>query len=190
MDAVCPTEGSAVMRTRQLVMPVALVATLAAVYFAPPSQEDTVVLAAARQPAAAAPGAAPSTPPKAAPATVVALKPRLAAGDGEGGLFATESWAPPAPKPAKAAPLAVVQAEPPPPTAPAVPLKLLGRYEETTQTGAKVAVFALFNDQNVVLRAGETIGTDWRVDAIEANQVVLTYLPLGQKQNLPWTATP
>lgn len=50
-------------------------------------------------------------------------------------------------------------------------------------------MFATFNGDSVVLWPGENINAEWRVDAIEAGQVVLTYLPLGQKQSLPWTTS-
>jgi hypothetical protein len=182
------------MQMRGALLLAALAITVAAVYFAPPAEEDAVVLPAGRQSAVTGsagqsrPAAPPSIGTAKANQDIASLRPRAIAPEKDFDLFASQSWTPPVPK--AGPPTARPQPEPeaPPPTAPPAPIKLLGRYEEAGTGG--VAVFALFNDQNVVLRAGETVGTDWRVDAIEGNQVVLTYLPLGQKQNLPWAAAP
>jgi hypothetical protein len=177
------------MQTRHILMSVALMATLAAVYFAPTDEDAVIVQAAMREPSRSVPMATTgiAVTPQKGVSDVALLKPRTGFGETEFNLFSPDSWDPPASKdvkvPVKAEPEAI-----PEPVAPSAPIKLLGRYEETDEGGAKVAVFATFHEQNVVLRAGEVVGTEWRVEAIEANQVVLIYLPLGHKQNLLWAA--
>jgi len=177
------------MMQRRVTLVLALAATLLAVYFAP-AKDDAVVQAAERPAASdAAPRLAPvSTPAQsegrrsAGAAEVLGLRSRDDLDGDDSNLFAALSWEPP---PAK------VEAPPPPaaeavaPRAPPAPLQLLGRYQE----GDRTAMFATFNGDSVVLWPGENINPEWRVDAIEAGQVVLTYLPLGQKQSLPWTGS-
>ncbi|WP_432728912.1 hypothetical protein [Variovorax sp. W6] len=170
------------MTQRKLLLGVAFVATLVAVYFAP-ARDDVVVQAAVRP---SVPDAPPrefrTQPATAGNATVLALRSRDDIDGDDSNLFAARSWEVPATRTQAPAP---GPAEPVAPQAPPVPLQLLGRYQE----GGKTAMFAIFNGDSVVLWPGENINPEWRVDAIEAGQVVLTYLPLGQKQSLPWTAT-
>lgn len=176
------------MQRRHVLLGLALIATLLAVFLAPPAEEP--VVAAVSRPAVARPAAAPVAAAAggqgaraASAATVMPLRARERDTENEPRLLAAQSWdAPPAVASTKTA------AEPAPsrPQAPPAPVQLMGRYQE----GSKTLLFALHNDQSVVLRAGESIGTEWRVDAVDANQVTLTHLPSGQKQSLPWGAAP
>ena len=174
------------MTQRKVWLVLAFAATLVAVYFAP-AQEEAVVQAAVRPAASdAAPRALPMQAEgrrsAGAAAGVLELRPRDDIDGDDSHLFAALSWEPPptrAEAPPPVAPEAMV------PQAPPAPLQLLGRYQE----GGRTAMFATFNGDSVVLWPGENINPEWRVDAIEAGQVVLTYLPLGQKQSLPWTAS-
>ncbi|WP_431112940.1 hypothetical protein [Variovorax paradoxus] len=173
------------MTRRGMLLGLALLVTLVAVYFAP-TEEATVVQAAARAPVPDAPPREASAPTTArataSAARVIELRPRDDVDGDDSRLFAAQSWDPP---PAKAEAPAQVPVAPAAPQAPPVPLQLLGRYQEDGRT----AMFATFNGDSIVLWPGENINPEWRVDAIEPGQVVLTYLPLGQKQGLPWTAT-
>jgi len=175
------------MTQRRVMLVLALVATLLAVYFAP-AKDDAVVQVVERPAASDAvprPVPMPVQPEgrrSAGAAEVLGLRSRDDLDGDDSNLFAALSWEPP---PAR------VEAPPPPaaesmaPRAPPAPLQLLGRYQE----GDRTAMFATFNGDSVVLWPGENINPEWRVDAIEAGQVVLTYLPLGQKQSLPWTGS-
>ncbi|WP_418119359.1 hypothetical protein [Variovorax sp. 350MFTsu5.1] len=175
------------MTQRRVMLVLALGATLLAVYSAP-AKDEAVVQAAER---AVVSDATPRPMPvqvrqegrrHAGATDVLGLRSRDELDGDESNLFATLSWE---------RPPANVEASPPPatesaaPLAPPAPLQLLGRYQE----GDRTAMFATFNGDSVVLWAGENINPEWRVDAIETGQVVLTYLPLGQKQSLPWTSS-
>lgn len=80
-------------------------------------------------------------------------------------VFAAKSWyvPPPPPPPAK-------------PTAPSVPFTFIGRLIQ----GDRPAVFVASGDRNQILHVGDVADGAWRVDAIEPNQMKLTYLPLNE----------
>lgn len=172
------------MTSRRIVLFLALAATLVAVYFAPATEDvvvDVIVRPVASDRAVPADGGV-----RVADATqVIELRSRDGGDDSEPRLFSAQSWDPP-PPPVQEIPPAVAEEPPPPPQAPPAPLQLVGRYEED----GKAAMFAIFNGDSIVLRSGENINAEWHVDAIEAGQVVLTYLPLGQQQSLPWMTKP
>jgi hypothetical protein len=86
--------------------------------------------------------------------------------------FEPRSWEPPAPK-VKAPP-------PPPPQAPPLPYTYMGKIME----GNEAVVFLAKQDRNYAVKQGETIDGTYRVDEIKGANMVLTYLPLDQKQNL------
>jgi hypothetical protein len=83
----------------------------------------------------------------------------------------------PAPKARKAAP-----PPPSPPLAPPLPFRMIGSLDED----GKVTVFAeRANGDVVALRIADIVDNTYRVDAINARTMILTYLPLGQQQALP-----
>lgn len=87
-------------------------------------------------------------------------------------LFAPHSWQPPPPKPPPPPP-------PEPPRAPPFPYSYFGSMsDEQGLTG-----FFLQGQRVVAARAGEAIG-EFRLDALDARQAVLTHLPLGQTQTI------
>lgn len=99
-------------------------------------------------------------------------------GDMKTDLFAAKSWyVPPPPPPPQ---------PPPKPTAPPLPFAFLGRMIE----GDHAAVFVSMQDRNQVVRVGDVIQSSWRVDAIEATRMKLTYLPLNENQYLALGAAP
>jgi len=76
-----------------------------------------------------------------------------------------------------------VEEAPPPPTAPPFPYQLVGRLTD----GASRAI--LNNAQrSAVVGVGEVVDGQWRVEAIDASGLRLTYLPLGQSQLVPFAA--
>jgi hypothetical protein len=86
--------------------------------------------------------------------------------------FEPRSWEPPAP---------IIKAPPPPPPqAPPLPYSYMGKIME----GNEAVVFLAKQDRNYAVKQGETIDGTYRVDEIKGANMVLTYLPLDQKQTL------
>lgn len=121
---------------------------------------------------------------------------------GEAGNAAWASKLPPPPPPPKQEP----PPPPPPPTAPPFPYQWIGRWQEMSPTSAGVsassasaaaskgapsvdlAVIAGPN-QTWVVKAGDVIEGQWRIDAVTERSVQLTYLPLSQTQTITMRRT-
>ncbi|KVT35053.1 hypothetical protein [Burkholderia ubonensis] len=88
--------------------------------------------------------------------------------------FTASSWLPPPPV---EAPLPI--ARPAPPTAPPVPFTYVGELDAKAD---KPQVFLSNGDQLLIVSPGDVIDGQYRVDAVSASNVVLTYLPLNQTQ--------
>ncbi|MEM5434342.1 hypothetical protein [Paraburkholderia diazotrophica] len=88
--------------------------------------------------------------------------------------FAASSWLPPPPPVVQAPP-----EPPPPPTAPPMPYVYLGKLDGST---LKPRVFLSSGDQLLIVSQGEIVDGQYRVESISDGDVVLTYLPLNQKQ--------
>lgn len=69
---------------------------------------------------------------------------------------------------------------PPPPRAPPLPFTFLGKLID----GDQVTVFLTNGTRNWVVRVGDTIDGAYRVDAIGAERMTLTYLALAKPQEL------
>jgi hypothetical protein len=159
--------------------------TLLAAWFAPAPASDGVELAertrtaAARAPAAPAPAPAPLRAATPRNAEVLRIRPREgadAAGEADT-IFGATRWTPP-PAAVVAAPVAV--APPPPPQAPPLPFRVLGRLVDD----GEVAVFLQYNDQNLVVRVGDTVAQNYKVESLQGGTLTLLYTPLNQKQTL------
>ena len=96
--------------------------------------------------------------------------------------FAPKGWLPPPPPPA-AVPIEAA-APPPPPTAPPVPFRFVGLIEEKS---AKPAAFIAKGDALYVVHVGDLVETNYRVESFNSAQVVVTYLPLQQRQTIEVT---
>jgi hypothetical protein len=168
--------------------------TLLAAWFAPAPASDGVELAertrtaATRTPAAAA--SAPLPAPVPVPvrvatsrnAEVLRIRPRESAGaPGDADtVFGAMRWTPP-PAPVAAAPVAMAPPPPPPPPqAPPLPFRVLGRLVDD----GEVAVFLQYNDQNLVVRVGDTVAQNYKVESLQGGILTLLYTPLNQKQTL------
>jgi hypothetical protein len=81
---------------------------------------------------------------------------------------------------APSAPVEPVAVPLPPPSAPPVPYTFIGRLSEAEST----TVFLAAGDRNLVVKPGDVIDNNYRVDAVTDNAVSLTYLPLNVKQTL------
>ncbi len=86
-----------------------------------------------------------------------------------GDLFSPKSWLPP-PPPMKAQP----------PSPPPLMFKYLGKVTE----GDETRVFLALAEHNYVVKPGETINNQYRVDAVTDHTITFTYIPLNAKQML------
>lgn len=86
-----------------------------------------------------------------------------------GDLFSPKSWLPP-PPPMKAQP----------PSPPPLMFKYLGKITE----GDETRVFLALAEHNYVVKPGETINNQYRVDAVTDHTITFTYIPLNAKQML------
>lgn len=73
------------------------------------------------------------------------------------------------------------QGKPARPEAPPLPFAYLGRMIED----GKLAVFLSRGAESYSVKPGDTIGGEYRVDAVTEKEVTFTYLPLKTKQRLP-----
>jgi hypothetical protein len=94
--------------------------------------------------------------------------------------FAPKGWTPPPPPPPPPV-AALPPPPPPPPTAPPVPFKFIGQIEDKS---AKPAAFITKGDALFVVHVGDVVENTYRVESFSAAQVVITYLPLQQRQTI------
>ncbi|MES2740709.1 MAG: hypothetical protein V4754_07125 [Pseudomonadota bacterium] len=168
---------------KRIALALGLAATLAAAWFAPAEPAVTPTLASA--PGAVKPARASAKRARAVDSTaldVLSIRRRDLEpdddGEHDGRLFALAQWsaaavAPPAAPAPVAEPVAPAQAPP-------LPFHLLGRYQQQ----GRAVVFLQFNDQNLVVQAGDTIAELYKVESIGASSMQLRYIPLGQQQTL------
>jgi|SRR6478672_3066504 len=69
---------------------------------------------------------------------------------------------------------------PPPPQAPPLPFVYMGRLSEDEST----TVFLTAGDRNLVVKPGDVIDNTYKVEQVTDAAVVLTYLPMNQRQTL------
>jgi hypothetical protein len=103
--------------------------------------------------------------------------------DPGGDPFGARSFrpAPPKAKVAPAAAAAAVTAAPPPaPQAPPLPFSYIGRLSEDRDT----TVFLAMGERNLVVKPGDVIDNTYKLEEVSDSVVVLTYLPLSQRQTL------
>ncbi|MEO7465224.1 MAG: secretion system X translation initiation factor [Nitrosospira sp.] len=86
-----------------------------------------------------------------------------------GDLFSPKSWIPPPP---------LMKAQPPSP--PPLMFKYLGKVTE----GDETRVFLALAEHNYVVKPGETINNQYRVDTVTDHTITFTYIPLNAKQML------
>jgi hypothetical protein len=113
----------------------------------------------------------------ASPSPFAALPHRPDIGDRLGELFGAS--APPA------RPIEPPAAAPEPPTAPANPYKFAARL---IQSGA-ATVFLAKGERILEVKAGDVLEGGYRVESIAAERIVLVYVPLGTKDELPASST-
>lgn len=181
---------------KRMLIGAALLATLAAVWFAPDpdSDADRVSQPVARSGsradagAGAGSGAAESNPAQAksgSAATGFDLRiHKREAGDDMGNLFGAAEAPPAALLASKPPPKPKAKPGPPPPPAapqaPPLPFQYRGRWIDE----GKVAFFLQFNERNLVLHEGDIVEQTWKLEQASAGQLTFVYLPLNQKQSL------
>jgi hypothetical protein len=133
------------------------------------SARPTVVADAQGRPASEAPAEAPELPSRAPVSQSARSDP-----------FAPKGWTPPPPPPPPPAPVPPPP-PPPPPTAPPVPFKFIGQIEDKT---AKPAAFITKGEALLVVHVGDVLENTYRVESFSPAQVVVTYLPLQQRQTI------
>lgn len=117
--------------------------------------------------------------PRPAAGALQSLADRVADPAAAGALFAVHSWyvAPPPPPP-----VAAPAPEPPPkPTAPPLPYALIGSY---TPDGEPTVFFLSAGDKVYDVHLGDTLDHTYSIDSYSNGQLVLTYKPLNEKQQL------
>lgn len=106
---------------------------------------------------------------------------------GEAGSAAWASKLPPPPPPVQAPP----PPPPPPPMAPRFPYQWVGCWQEHAASGAGTSNLAVISgpEQTWVVKPGDVIEGQWRVDAVTDRALQLTYLPLSQTQTISMRRT-
>jgi hypothetical protein len=94
--------------------------------------------------------------------------------------FKGMSWNPPAPPPAPPPPAAIA-APTPAPSAPPLPFRFVGLLERKTD---RPTAFLAKGEALLVVHAGDVIDNTYRVESLSPAQIVVTYLPLDQRQTL------
>lgn len=151
---------------------VALLATLAAVFWTQPQETDgELVEAVVRHPAKSG-EAAPANPAVSARASSSAQAGERM-GQMQANLFPSQTWVPPPPPPPKPPP-------PPPPRPPALPFKFEGRWIED----GKETVFLSQGNRTFPVTVGQVLPGAWRVEEFTRGGVVFTYLPLDMQSTL------
>ena len=156
-------------RQRGILLAGLLTATLAAVVWVGQQAEDEPVVAAVPMNQKTTTRIVESTP------RLALDKLRARAGEDKTAVedvFAAKSWfvPPPPPKPVP----------PPPPAPPPLPFIYMGKLLE----GDKLTVFLTKQDRHYAVKAGDTLDGAYRVESVNARQVIFTYLPLNMQQTL------
>ncbi|MBI5751138.1 MAG: hypothetical protein HZA59_03190 [Hydrogenophilales bacterium] len=157
-------------RQRGIVLGGLLTVTLTAVAWVSQQAEDAPLVVAA-------PMKQTSAAKTAADASHVALEKLQRVREGEDkpaveDVFQAKSWyvPPPPPKPVP----------PPPPAPPPLPFIYMGKLLEED----KLTVFLTKQDRHYAVKAGDTLDGAYRVESVNAQQMILTYLPLNMQQTL------
>jgi hypothetical protein len=165
------------MNRRHILLAVALMGTVIAAVFAPEPVENAVVVSSAKTRTAfvdTVQTRSVSMEKGNKPAVLLDIKRRLPEED-ESTAFQQVFWMPPVVQKT-----VQVKEEPPAPQAPPLPFKVLGLYSEDEQE----SVFLQLNDQNLVVKEGDTINGTYKVTSYKGGVLDFLYLPLNQHQTL------
>lgn len=165
------------MKARHIALGLALLAAAGLAAFGDKQPEGAIVESVERGarpfPSAAVQPSAPQAPG----AAVMRLVPRSeligeVAGN-DGSVFRSHSWNPPPPEPPP-------PQEPPPPTAPPIPFTYIGK----ALGEGRLDVYVAQGERVHTLRAGDIVDGTWRIDVVAPPTMSVTYLPLGQQQQM------
>jgi len=125
----------------------------------------------------------PRAAPEQAPALDLGKLRRRPSTEPDSETFGPRSFRPAPPKPPKGQQSAVAGAPPPPPPpqAPPLPFAYVGRLVEDRDT----TVFLASGERNLIVKPGEVIDNLYKLEEVGERALVLTYLPLSQRQSLP-----
>ena len=90
-----------------------------------------------------------------------------------GDIFSRQSWAPPPPP-------SPPSMKPQPPSPPPLQFRYLGKVME----GGDTQVFLALAERNYIVKPGENINGQYRMDEVNDENITFTYLPLNAKQML------
>jgi hypothetical protein len=161
-------------RRRHAWLGVMLAATLLATWLAAGVEEEGVAAARAA-PASARSAARPASDSHAALLAQLSRMDRsreLMPEPSRDPFFATSVQPPPPPEPA-----AAVIAKPAPPPLPF-------QYQGLLRQEGKLAVFLVDGSQLLMAREGETLAGQYRVERLTEKEIILQYLPQGERQTL------
>jgi len=136
-----------------------------------------------------------ATPPASAPVTASpsseTVPPKVSRErfivEGTADAFRTATWTPPPPPPPPPAAPGIAP-PPPPPTAPPPPFSFVGLLE---QKSSRPTAFLAKGEALVIAAVGDVIDGTYRVESLSPAGIIVTYLPLNQRQSLgPSGGTP
>ena len=125
----------------------------------------------------------PRAAPEQAPALDLGKLRRKPSTEPDSDAFGPRSFRPAPPKAARgtASGIAAAVPPPPPPQAPPLPFAYVGRLVEDRNT----TVFLAQGERNLIVKPGEVIDNTYKLEEVGERTLVLTYLPLSQRQSLP-----
>ena len=156
------------MKPHQVLLILALLATLVAAFW-PQPQEQAGVTGSAIVAAVAQRQRKPAAVPQAQGAREDS---RL--GPMRGNLFPAQTWRPPPPPPPKQAPL-----PPPPPVAPPLPVQYVGRWKED----GKDVIFLAQGNRVLKAQVGDAL-SGWHLDQATDDALTFTWTLLNMQQTL------
>lgn len=139
----------------------------------PPKSSEVVTPTRVARPTANAVSTAAATSAAATDDTLILALRSRQHGAAPADAFALQNWTPPPPPPPPAPPK-------PKPTAPPLPFTVLGKKLED----GVWQIFLAQQDKTYIVRARDTIGSDYRVESIAPPTAVLTYIPMNERQTL------
>jgi hypothetical protein len=160
-------------------MAVAAVATAGLILFAPEDTGDSLSAPAKSRPVVVAKPTVAVVPVTGDSELLVSARSRSTLQeDATAKIFSKGTWfvPPPPPKPVPVVP----PPPPPPPTAPPLPYTFLGKYSE----GELQLVVLAKGNRVITASKGDVLENIYKIDRIEANNVIFTYLPLNTSQTL------
>jgi len=69
---------------------------------------------------------------------------------------------------------------PPPPSVPPLPFTYIGKYIED----GELVVFLAYQGKNLIVKAGDQIQQNYKIDEIKPPLLTMTYLPIGVQQTI------